>query len=59
MTRTPRDLPGSRGKPLEESMKSVIKETVFFVVAAVIILPTPTLILAYMTNQTIWEVLYR
>lgn len=40
-------------------MKTFIKEAVFLIIAAVIILPTPTLILAYMTNLTFWEVIYR
>ena len=40
-------------------MKKIIRETVFFVVAAAIILPTPTLIWAHVTGKTISQVLYR
>jgi hypothetical protein len=40
-------------------MKAVFKEVAFLVVAASIIIPTPTLVFAHMTNKTIWEVIYR
>jgi hypothetical protein len=40
-------------------MKKLIQEVVFFIIASVLILPTPTLVLAYMTNLTFWEVIYR
>jgi hypothetical protein len=39
-------------------MKKIIAEAAFFIAAA-IILPTPTLVWAYMTGKTITEVLYR
>lgn len=40
-------------------MKAFIKEAVFYVIAAAVILPTPTLLLAWMTHKTAWQVLYR
>ena len=40
-------------------MKTLIKEIAFFMVASAIILPTPTLVFAYMTGKTVWQVLYR
>ena len=40
-------------------MKTIFKEAAFFVIASVIILPTPTLIFAYLTSKTVWEILYR
>lgn len=40
-------------------MGKLVKEVLFFTVAAVVILPTPTLIFAYMTGKTFLQVLYR
>jgi hypothetical protein len=40
-------------------MNKIIRETVFFTVASAIILPTPVLILAWMTGRTLREVLFR
>lgn len=40
-------------------MKTVIKEGIFLVIEATIILPTPTLVFAYMTGKTLTQVLYR
>jgi hypothetical protein len=40
-------------------MKKIVKEALFFVIAAAIILPTPTLVWMYVTGKTITEVLYR
>lgn len=40
-------------------MRKFIKEAVFLIIASAIILPTPTLIFAYMTNKTFFEVIYR
>lgn len=40
-------------------MKTFIKEAVFLTIASLLILPTPTLVLAYMTGKTFWQVLYR
>lgn len=40
-------------------MRTFIKDASFLAIAAVIILPTPTLVLAYMTGKTFWQVLYR
>lgn len=40
-------------------MGKVVREAVFFTIATVIILPTPTLVFAYMTGKTVLEVLYR
>jgi hypothetical protein len=40
-------------------MTKIIRETVFFLVASVIILPAPTWVLAWMTGMTLTEVLYR
>jgi hypothetical protein len=40
-------------------MNSFAKETLIFIAMAVVVLPLPTLALAWLTGQTIWEVLYR
>jgi hypothetical protein len=40
-------------------MKKIIGEVVFFAVAAAVIVPAPIVLLAWMTGQTITEVLYR
>jgi hypothetical protein len=40
-------------------MKKIIGETAFFLIAAVVILPTPTLLFAWMTGKTITQVLYQ
>lgn len=40
-------------------MRTLIKEIVFFVIAAAIILPTPTAVLAYITGKTFLQILYR
>lgn len=37
----------------------IIRETLFYMLAAVIILPAPTWLLAWMTGMTLTEVLYR
>lgn len=38
---------------------NIIKEADFFIIASAIILPTPTLVFAYVTGKTIWQILYR
>lgn len=40
-------------------MKNAIKEVLFFLAAGAVILPTPTLIWAWLTGRTIAQVLYR
>lgn len=40
-------------------MKAMLKEAAFFVISAAIILPTPTVVFAYMTGKTVWQILYR
>jgi hypothetical protein len=40
-------------------MKALIKEATFFIIASAIILPAPTLVFAYMTGKTVWQILYR
>lgn len=40
-------------------MIRIVKEAAFFAAAAVIILPAPTLLIAWVTGRTISEVLYR
>jgi hypothetical protein len=40
-------------------MKKIIGESLFFIAAAVVILPAPTLLFAWITGQTIRQVLYR
>jgi hypothetical protein len=40
-------------------MTKIIRETLFFIVASALILPTPILLLAWVTGQTLSEVLFR
>lgn len=40
-------------------MKKLTSEILFFAVASSIILPAPVLVLAWMTGQTLTQVLYR
>jgi hypothetical protein len=40
-------------------MTKIIRETLFFIVASALILPTPILLLAWLTGQTLSEVLFR
>ena len=40
-------------------MKTLIREIAFFTAAAAVILPTPTLVFAYVTGKTVAEILYR
>lgn len=40
-------------------MGEFLKNAVFLLVSAVVILPTPTLVFAYMTGKTFIQVLYR
>lgn len=40
-------------------MNSIVKQILFFLVAAAIILPTPTLVWGWATGKTITQVLYR
>jgi hypothetical protein len=40
-------------------MKTLIKEATFYIIASTIILPTPTMVFAYMTGKTVWQILYR
>lgn len=40
-------------------MKKLLVEILFYVIAAAIILPTPTLVLAHMTGLSWQQVLYR
>ena len=40
-------------------MRKIVRELLFFAVSAAVILPTPTLLWAYVTGKTISEVLYR
>ena len=40
-------------------MNKIIRETLFFIVASALILPTPILLLAWVTGQTLREVLFR
>jgi hypothetical protein len=40
-------------------MRTIVKDIVFFIVAALIILPAPTLLLMHITGLTLREVLYR
>lgn len=40
-------------------MNKIIREALFFIVASAVILPTPILILAWMTGRTLREVLFR
>jgi hypothetical protein len=39
-------------------MKKIITEAVFYAIASAIILPAPIVLLAWMTGQTLAEVLY-
>jgi hypothetical protein len=41
------------------TVKKIIRETAFFAIAAAVILPTPTLVWAYVTGKTLAQVLYR
>ena len=38
---------------------NIIKEAVFYIIASAIILPMPTVVFAYMTGKTVWQILYR
>jgi hypothetical protein len=40
-------------------MTKIIRETVFYIIASALILPTPILLLAWVTGQTLREVLFR
>ena len=40
-------------------MTKIIRETLFFIVASALILPPPILLLAWVTGQTLREVLFR
>jgi hypothetical protein len=40
-------------------MTKIIRETLFFIVASALILPTPILLLAWVTGQTLREVIFR
>ena len=40
-------------------MTKIIRETLFFIVASALILPTPILLLAWVTGQTLREGLFR
>jgi hypothetical protein len=40
-------------------MTKIIRETLFFIVASALILPTPILLLAWVTGQTLREVTFR
>jgi hypothetical protein len=40
-------------------MTKIVKETVFFLLATAVILPTPTLLWAWVTGKTVAEILYR
>ena len=40
-------------------MKTLIREAAFFAVSAAVILPTPTLLWAWVTGKTVAEILYR
>jgi hypothetical protein len=40
-------------------MTKIIRETLFFIVASALILPTPILLLAWVTGQTLSEVIFR
>jgi hypothetical protein len=40
-------------------MKSFVKNAVFFVIAAAVILPTPTLVFAWVTGKTFTQIIYR
>ena len=42
-----------------ESVIGIIRETLFFIVASALILPTPILLLAWVTGQTLREVIFR
>jgi hypothetical protein len=41
------------------SVKTFLSDVIFLAIAAAMIIPTPTLIFAYVTNKTVWEILYR
>jgi hypothetical protein len=40
-------------------MKKLIGEILFFLICAAIILPVPTMVWAWVTGKTVWQVLYR
>jgi hypothetical protein len=40
-------------------MKTIIADITFLAIAAVIVIPTPTLAYAWMTGKTLAQVLYR
>jgi hypothetical protein len=40
-------------------VKKIVTEVAFFAVAAVIVIPAPTLLYAHVTGKTITQVLYR
>jgi hypothetical protein len=40
-------------------MMRIIRETLFFLVSAAVIVPAPIVLLAWMTGQTLTQVLYR
>lgn len=40
-------------------MTKIIRETLFFMIASALILPAPILLLAWVTGQTLREVLFR
>ena len=40
-------------------MKTLVKDAAFLVVAAAVILPTPTLVFAWVTGRTFLQILYR
>jgi hypothetical protein len=40
-------------------MKKIVREIIFFLLAAAVILPTPTLVWTWVTGKTISEVLCR
>lgn len=40
-------------------MRRIIRDIIFLIVAAAVILPTPTLVFAWLTGQTITQILYR
>jgi hypothetical protein len=50
-------MPGAVGRA--NAMKRIVREVIFLTVAAVIILPAPTILFAYVTGKTIAEVMYR
>jgi hypothetical protein len=42
-----------------DTVRKIVRELLFFVAAAAVILPTPTLLWAHVTGKTITQVLYR